>query len=114
MHMSINDIPDCDGHIHMYVHTYIHHENRSLIQSLALMRLALGGTYNMYNYIPIYTVLPHCVIPCTLLCTHTHSGVHHTKVCNKEKDAKKVIDKLNSQKSSLFPSSLLLDSGLNL
>ena len=35
--MSINDIPDRDGH----VHTYIHHENRSLIQSLALMHLAI-------------------------------------------------------------------------
>ena len=32
--MSINDIPDHDGH----VHTYVHHENRSLLQSLALMR----------------------------------------------------------------------------
>ena len=35
--ISINDIPDCDGH----VHTYVHHENRSLIQSLALMRSAI-------------------------------------------------------------------------
>ena len=33
--MSINDIPDRDGH----VHTYVHHENRSFIQSLALMRV---------------------------------------------------------------------------
>ena len=35
--MSINDIPDRDGHVHMYVH----HENRSLIHSLALMRSAI-------------------------------------------------------------------------
>ena len=31
-HMSINNIPDCDEHVH--------HENRSLIQSLTLMRSA--------------------------------------------------------------------------
>ena len=36
-HMSINDIPDRDGQ----VHTYVHHENRSLIQSLALMCSAI-------------------------------------------------------------------------
>ena len=35
--ISINNIPDHDGH----VHTYVHHENRSLIQSLALMRSAI-------------------------------------------------------------------------
>ena len=35
--MLINDIPDCDRH----VRTYVHHENRSLIQSLALMRSAM-------------------------------------------------------------------------
>ena len=32
--MSINNIPDCDGHVH--------HENRSLIQSLVLMRSAIS------------------------------------------------------------------------
>ena len=39
--MSINDNPDCDGQVH--VHTYIRtsHENRSLIQSLALMCSAI-------------------------------------------------------------------------
>ena len=36
-HMSINDIPDRDG----CIHTYVHHENRSLIQSFVLMRSAL-------------------------------------------------------------------------
>ena len=36
--MSINNIPDCDRHIQ---YTYVHHENRSLIQSLALMRCVL-------------------------------------------------------------------------
>ena len=35
--MSINNIPDRDGH----VHTYVHHENRSLIHSLALMHSAV-------------------------------------------------------------------------
>ena len=35
MRMSINNIPDCDRH------TYIHHENRSLIPSLTLMRSAI-------------------------------------------------------------------------
>ena len=35
--MSINDIPDRDGQ----VRTYVHHENRSLIQSLTLMHSAI-------------------------------------------------------------------------
>ena len=35
--MSINDIPDRDGH----VRTYVHHENRSLIQSPVLMHSAI-------------------------------------------------------------------------
>ena len=38
--VSINNIPDHDGH----VHTYVHHENRSLIQSLALMHSAIMQT----------------------------------------------------------------------
>ena len=44
--ISINDIPDCDGH----VHTYVHHENRSLIQSLTLMRSAINSlqTYGIH------------------------------------------------------------------
>ena len=37
MRISINDIPDCDRH----VHTYVHYEKRSFIQSLALMRSAI-------------------------------------------------------------------------
>ena len=36
-HMSINNIPDHDGH----VHTSVHHENRSFIQRLALMCSAI-------------------------------------------------------------------------
>ena len=34
-------IIDRDGHVHTYVRTYVHHENRSLIQSLTLMRSAI-------------------------------------------------------------------------
>ena len=40
--MSINDIPDHDGH----VHTYVHHEIRSLIQRLTLMRLAIKKEFS--------------------------------------------------------------------
>jgi alpha-1,6-mannosyl-glycoprotein beta-1,2-N-acetylglucosaminyltransferase len=40
-------------------------------------------------------------------------GVHHTKVCNEEKDAEKIIRKLEALKGSLFPESLQLDQGLN-
>ena len=35
-HMSINNIPD-----HGHVHTYVHRANRSPIQSLVLMHLAI-------------------------------------------------------------------------
>jgi alpha-1,6-mannosyl-glycoprotein beta-1,2-N-acetylglucosaminyltransferase len=40
-------------------------------------------------------------------------GVHHTKVCNEEKDAQKVERKLDSQRSHLFPATINLDGGLN-
>ena len=45
--ISINDIPDRDGH----VHTYVHRENRSLIQSLALMRSAI--IYSLHQKIEV-------------------------------------------------------------
>ena len=44
--------------------------------------------------------------------TYTHSGVHHTKVCNEIRDAEKVTDKIESIRSNLFPESLQLDGGL--
>ena len=50
-HTSINDIPDCDGHIH----TYIYHENRSLSQSLALTQCA-RHLYTMYMYVHLELV----------------------------------------------------------
>ena len=63
--ISINDIPDRDGH----VHTYVHHENRSLIQSLALMRSAIIKvhvcTSGMCEW---YTQM--CMSVCTCTCTH--------------------------------------------
>ena len=43
----------------------------------------------------------------------SYSGVHHTKECNEESDALKVVNKLDSQRNSLFPESLHLDLGLN-
>ena len=39
----INDIPDCDR--------YVHHENRPLIQSLALMRLAITTSTLSYKIV---------------------------------------------------------------
>ena len=49
--------------------------------------------------------------------THTfkynHSGVHHhTKKCNEEGDAQKVVGRLELQKEHLFPGDLHLDGGL--
>ena len=59
--MSINDIPDRERtRIYTCVHTYIHLENRSLIQSLALMRSAINlASYCMQilNSIIIYSLL---------------------------------------------------------
>ena len=56
---------------------------------------------------------PRCSSLSLSLSLSLHSGVHHTKECNEDRDAQKVARKLEAQKDSLFPESLHLDLGLN-
>ena len=49
-----------DGHVRIYVHIYTYHVNRSLIQSLTLMRSAIIPRY--HNTLTVYHS-PHAGVP---------------------------------------------------